>query len=363
MGTQINVTVDRGGLLERNKQQTNANRQARLEQDAQSDTEAEAQQKRTERLAADGLNADGTPKVSSYPKTQRADPQPAAFRTGSKVYMGPLYAPVEVSETDPVVSIEEPNLAGALYITGGNRIGYSFVIDDVRVKGPAPALTSNRGFYRSYAFERQYYVVPFDWNPTNQVPSIYLGYDTQTIAYGIGEGPNGANAIIINHDYTYFGSFIYLHDNWYEQSEATTKRLNIEKAQWTTEFYVKATANAYSYLLVRFYSVQLLFESTGTPSTIFFEDSDTTYEIDYHLSSLSAWTHVALVFAAGQLSVYINGQFQAQAAAGSTKAIAGLPTFSLPGPAPNTAQLSLSSLRVVDRAIYRNNFTPPLVIR
>ena len=91
MATQITVNVDRGGLLERNKQQTAANRQARLEQDRRQEA-AQAGGKERDKQRA---QATTTP-LSTLPKA-RLD-QPAASRlTSNSLYLGPAYAPQHIN--------------------------------------------------------------------------------------------------------------------------------------------------------------------------------------------------------------------------------------------------------------------------
>ena len=361
MTTQINVTVDRGGLLERNKQQTNANRQARLEQDAQSATEAEAQQKRTERLAADGLNADGTPKASNYPKTQRVNQQPAANRSGIKLYLDLNHPPIEVIEDDPLASEEIPTKADEIYITGDKLTTYSFAVDDLRAKGAASSATSSRIFYKSSAFSRGYYVVPYD--PSGNPPPVFVGSAVMTSNYSTTSGPQNTPAISITHQVTsrFGGGILFQPDD--NGDSILRKRIEFTSSQSTAEFYVKASGNSLTHIEFRFYNALVYIDSSASESNVYFSDTGQSVSIDVSLSDFENWKHVAMIFANKTFYVYISGGLVASSAGDMAQTINGMPDIYLYGPHPNTQTLSVSGIRVVDRPLYSNNFTPPPIIR
>lgn len=82
MTTQINITVDSGGLTDRAKQQQQAARQAQLEKERQQRIEAQGQKQRDDALASQGRAPDGsslsntnstTPKIERRPAAQRSD--------------------------------------------------------------------------------------------------------------------------------------------------------------------------------------------------------------------------------------------------------------------------------------------------
>ena len=81
MSTSINVGVDRGGLLRRNRQQTTANRQSELERSGTAQAAATAAEQREQRLAALGVTATGAPAGSSVASLLQAKAKPAAYRS------------------------------------------------------------------------------------------------------------------------------------------------------------------------------------------------------------------------------------------------------------------------------------------
>ena len=99
MSTQITVTVDRGGLLQRNKQQTSANRQALLEQEVQKQVEQQA----TEQL--DAVAAEDA--LGKYKTAGRLKEEPAAFRRGGG---DPLFGYIDISNVASTFDkISEPD--------------------------------------------------------------------------------------------------------------------------------------------------------------------------------------------------------------------------------------------------------------
>ena len=80
MSTQINVTVDSGGLSEKARQLQTAARQAQLEKERILDLSAEALDKRVAAQAAKGLSPDGLPLYGSRFKQPEIERRPAANR-------------------------------------------------------------------------------------------------------------------------------------------------------------------------------------------------------------------------------------------------------------------------------------------
>ena len=85
MGTQVNITIDSGGLVERAKQMQSAMRQAQLEKERVRLVEAEGLRQRTANRAAAGLAADGSPLNATGFRQPQMERRPAASRlnTGS----------------------------------------------------------------------------------------------------------------------------------------------------------------------------------------------------------------------------------------------------------------------------------------
>jgi hypothetical protein len=80
VSTQINVTVDSGGLAERAKQQQEAARQAQLEKERSLNLSAEALDQRVAAQAAKGLSIDGKPLYAADTKQPQIERRPAANR-------------------------------------------------------------------------------------------------------------------------------------------------------------------------------------------------------------------------------------------------------------------------------------------
>jgi hypothetical protein len=98
MSTRINVTVGDGGLLDRNAQQTAANRQARVLADQRATAEAEGVERRAaDRIAAglDPLTGLPASTPSSASTINRLNQEPAANRRGEKFNVGSAWIFVE----------------------------------------------------------------------------------------------------------------------------------------------------------------------------------------------------------------------------------------------------------------------------
>jgi hypothetical protein len=84
VSTQINVTVDSGGLRARAKQQQNAARQAQLERERTQLVEAEGRAQREAQRAAEGRGPDGQSLYGNPLEQPQIDRRPAANRTISR---------------------------------------------------------------------------------------------------------------------------------------------------------------------------------------------------------------------------------------------------------------------------------------
>jgi len=82
MSTQINVTVDSGGLSDKAKQLQTAARQAQLEKERTINLSAKALDERVAAQAAKGLSPDGLPLYGSGFKQPQIERRPAASRNG-----------------------------------------------------------------------------------------------------------------------------------------------------------------------------------------------------------------------------------------------------------------------------------------
>lgn len=85
MSTSINVSVDRGGLLQRNRQQIIANRQSELDRSGTEQAVATGAEQREQRLAALGVTETGAPAGSSVTPQLEKQQQPGAYRRGNTI--------------------------------------------------------------------------------------------------------------------------------------------------------------------------------------------------------------------------------------------------------------------------------------
>jgi hypothetical protein len=86
VSTQINVTVDSGGLRKRVQAQQNAARQAQLQKERSSRVEQQGTQQRTAQKDAAGQNSDGSSRPGPAFSSSLVREEPAARRIGSTAY-------------------------------------------------------------------------------------------------------------------------------------------------------------------------------------------------------------------------------------------------------------------------------------
>jgi hypothetical protein len=107
MSTRINVTVGDGGLLDRNAQQTAANRQARVLADQRAAAEAEGVERRAaDRIAAglDPLTGLPASTPSSASTINRLDQEPAANRRPSGAVIDIAWLDISINSTTGVIT-------------------------------------------------------------------------------------------------------------------------------------------------------------------------------------------------------------------------------------------------------------------
>jgi hypothetical protein len=88
VSSQINITVDSGGLSAKAKQQQQAARLAQLERERTHRIEAEAQAQRDAKLYAEGRRPDGQPLINDSAQKLKPQDEPAASRTGKPLNLG-----------------------------------------------------------------------------------------------------------------------------------------------------------------------------------------------------------------------------------------------------------------------------------
>jgi hypothetical protein len=143
MSTQINVTVDSGGLSEQARQQQAAARQAQLEKERTRNTEAEATEKREARLEREGVGLDGQPRIGTPPdKEGDSDPLTARRKSGEIILTprGPTVGPVQADPLFASYGYSQTTLRAFR-----EKFGYFYTLGDPPVannKGPLPGMLS-----------------------------------------------------------------------------------------------------------------------------------------------------------------------------------------------------------------------------
>lgn len=148
MTTQINVTVDSGGLLERSRQQQTANRQAFAEGEQRTSAEQTGTEQRQKRLTAEGRNANGDLFPGRRPQLNRYRQEPAANRRETEPFLLLRPSGDQINGTVPLIhrgflsqlSVESGQLTYDL--TGGPNGSPAYVA--------ASALDTDRVFLRGY---------------------------------------------------------------------------------------------------------------------------------------------------------------------------------------------------------------------
>jgi hypothetical protein len=106
VSTQINVTVDSGGLRQRARQLQAAARQGQLEQDRTQRTKAEAIAQQTAKRASEGQNAEGLALYGSPYKQPRVQRRPVETRQISQdILLAPIAAPLGTVPTGSLYTV------------------------------------------------------------------------------------------------------------------------------------------------------------------------------------------------------------------------------------------------------------------
>lgn len=139
MSTTINVTVDSGGLSEQNRQQVDANRQARLEQDRLLNLSAKALDERVAAQAAKGLSLDGQPLNGKLYTAPRPREEPAAFRLLPSDFGEGYFTITRGTNSIAVATVRSGNKEAALTVNlTGSEIPEGFRDRSGADKAPVP---------------------------------------------------------------------------------------------------------------------------------------------------------------------------------------------------------------------------------
>jgi hypothetical protein len=119
VSTQINVTVDSGGLRAKAKQLQNAARQAQLERERNKRVEAESKTQRDAKLAAEGKAPDGSPSADTGTPAPDIYGYPAANRISSGSVGGVSYTTaLNTSNNTFSITVGPPGLVQSVTVSG-----------------------------------------------------------------------------------------------------------------------------------------------------------------------------------------------------------------------------------------------------
>lgn len=291
MSTQINVTVDSGGLSERARQQVTANRQAKLEADQRKQLEAKAAAGRqAERAAAD---------QSGKPARKQAAPdEPAAHRRGgAEVILHPLSAVQGTTAIPPLTSPE--GIAATALDTSYRYVeptGNWYAVNGL----DAPGQFTGAGVLSAFS--------PVQEGFSIQAPGIY---NSEFILQTLGRSPiSWAPSRRFTLEAWFYLPFCTGEVAVWRPSIGISARV----ASATTQPQRTLIEVGYRQLfqgdsaVLRGGNVLAADSTVGAPDNLVpyaaFSGFDTTV-------SLGAWTHCAIVFNGVSFKVYTNGQFKA----------------------------------------------------
>lgn len=322
MSTQINVTVDQGGLLKRSRQQTTANRMAQQERAREAQISKDVTPKIEIQEYNKLLNSVGNIRKS------RTAPEILAKRTGNKkVLFAPSYQPIVETQTFPELTLQTKY----------------FLIDDTVRKGAATGgvtVDPTRWYYKAIDYEN----------------SIAAGGDTAVTSLVSEGGPNGANALFVQGN----GQSVDIVSG---SAESVLGEIGFSGSAATLECFIKQSG------LVNGFQLQ-------TGALIFYVDAVNSYLTRANQNTLEMqnipiaittndfedWSHFAVVFAQQSYKIFLNGQqvltFPTEEPVDNVE----LSRLYFLNPGTSTAFLAVSSLRVQNRALYSNSFTPPATL-
>jgi len=339
MSTYINVTVGKAGLSDKAKQQTNANRQAKLEADARSKAEVDGKRQRDANRAQQGIGPDGQPLFGLPLQTAARKDEPAARRNSvfewsieptAATQTGPyaFTAVTKAAKQSPLVftasnSSALNGLGSSTSGPGGN--GYSLRNTsrggDLRVTSPDFTMDGKPDFtFSSYVkvdgvqlltslMQVDQYIwvagtqYSFNGSSTSRRHYLYLQYEKFT----------GINTITLHYDRYTTGGFTYLYNN-------LTSVGTLDPGVWT------ATPG---------FNVPL---SAGT------------------------WFHIAITRKSGIIYCFINGQLAVYGSDANGPSDIDADKVTINGVTDyqvTSSEVSMAKTRFIKKALYTTNFTPP----
>ena len=327
MSIEIDINVNRAVLLTQNRQQTTANRFSKLEADQNAALAKTGAQEYDAQQAELGTRTDKATDGNAY-SVKPIDRKVGAKRKNTKrIYFGPKYAPFYgQTVTAPAYS----------------RTPVYFLCDTLNSRGGAgsdQALKASRLYYLGYSYVN--------------------GDLTGTVELQENAGPGGKNVL---HLYSNKGDSIntYIQPPLPEPADYYVGGTAI-----TFECFVAAsTTNNTGSLTFIDDNFELSLRSDG--SSYFSWTGSTHHAINYLYQSLNDWTHIAVVFFAGQFKVFAGGTLLGTFETGLDYAVFSAPEINALASTATyeytDVNFFLSSLRIVPKALYSQTFTPPTSI-
>jgi hypothetical protein len=335
MSTRINVTVGDGGLLDRNAQQTAANRQARVLADQRATAEAEGVERRAADRTAAGLDPlTGLPAStpSSASTINRLNQEPAANRTGTDIWS--MYFRTI------------PEFFNAALLSSESSIA-------------VPTRWSATDFL--YKNKRIVPAQPFalrEFGLAEGTPNPFKFF--------VGVAPGGTNAISAPRptlgaipSFTLFPGTVLpsvVVDSVPFKSASFSATLEcdvkLENASGTFVVGITFYGRDGSTKLFAKYTVRLgLFANFGTTT----DQGAQTDTIPPNLVPLNTWTRIAFVVNRTYLKVFVDGQLKSQVLNPIESSLqnAGLATFDF-----SASETQVNGLLVTRKPLYFSNYTP-----
>lgn len=336
MSTRINVSVDRGGLLQRNRQQTTANRLAALEEQQQERVQQQAEEQRQQRLQQE----------AAVPSPRRERPlreEPAAFRNLPKrIFFGPKYPPFR--QLDPQ--------------SGGDYTGHShyFLIDTVKGRGGQDTdvgLLANRWYLKADEFEFSY-------------------GEYGAAVYELGTGPGETNAMRLETGGSVFSGGVGFNAAVYDTYLGSPKDPpSLSNGPRTFECFVRVAGTNIGFEMWADCLYVRINASGVDVSELRFADVSTadSYLLPLTTANFSSWTHIAITVNDNEASLFVGGALigrytPANSSFNLNNKQLGIREFDVRTFASTiVAQLWVSSIRLTPRLLYTDSFTPPAKIQ
>ena len=410
MSTKIDIKVDLGGILQRNRQQTIANRQATLKAKAREAAAAEGAAQREARLSeAEATRRAGQNKSQPFTKDELAanrsgsalllGPYTGSFNYNNRVYFlvddfakkqralpeagqGPsngLFASAQnYTNQFPNPLRSTTFFAAGMGPQGSNAIcmeaftpwggGYSVSVTGCRVISSSPPLPENLNPGETY--DSIEVVDPF---------LDALGYDGTYTQYG---WPNCELATVNIYQSAYAADCTLEFDYFFDSYEDELRRTAVDSSRSTWEIYLKKASSCPVALSIRVGPLVLAINPDANLSTLTRRYNaanvlnPVAYPVNVSSEALADWTHVAIVTDASEGRLYIDGQLVVTVPNSTNLTLedprlffeqffygANSPTPSLYGPNVTSA-LYVHGMRMTRKTRYTgNSFTPPPVIR